>query len=108
GSALAAGALLRALWRHLRPYGGKLALLITLLLLDAGLTAAVPLGIKFLVDDAIVPQNRTLLLWGLGALAAATLLVSAAAIARDWLYAYVGAAVLNDLRTALFDQMQRL
>jgi ATP-binding cassette subfamily B protein len=36
------------------------------------------------------------------------LIISAAAIARDWLYAYIGAGVLNDLRLALFEQLQRL
>jgi ATP-binding cassette subfamily B protein len=82
--------------------------LLVLLLLDAGLSAALPLGIKFLVDEAIVPQDRRLLFWVLSALVAATLVVSAAAIGRDWLYAYVGAGVLQDLRLALFEQLQRL
>jgi ATP-binding cassette subfamily B protein len=66
------------------------------------------LGIKFLVDEAIVPQDRSLLLWVLSALVAAQLVISGAAIARDWLYAYVGAGVLNDMRLALFEQLQRL
>jgi ATP-binding cassette subfamily B protein len=79
-----------------------------LLLIDAGLSAALPLGIKLLVDDAIVPQNRRLLALILSALVAAQLVVSAAAIARDWFYAYVGAGVMNDIRLALFDQVQRL
>ena len=55
------------------------------------------LGIKFLVDEAIVPQDRRLLFLLLAGLLVATLVVSAAAIARDWFYAYVGAGVLNDL-----------
>jgi ATP-binding cassette subfamily B protein len=99
---------LGAIWRHLRPYRGPLWILLLLLLIDAGLSAALPLGIKFLVDEAIVPQDRHLLLLLLSALGGATLIVSAAAIARDWLYAYVGAGVLNDLRLALFEQLQRL
>jgi len=39
---------------------------------------------------------------------AATLIASAAAVARDWVYAYVGSGVLNDLRLALFEKLQRL
>jgi ATP-binding cassette subfamily B protein len=77
-------------------------------LLDAGLSAAIPLGIKLLVDEAIVPQDRALLLFVLSGLVGATLVASATAIARDWLYAYVGAGVLNDLRLKLFEQLQRL
>jgi ATP-binding cassette subfamily B protein len=96
------------IWRHLLPYRGKLWVLLLLLLLDAGLTAALPLGIKFLVDEAIVPQDRRLLFLALTALAVATIVVSAASVARDWYYAYVGAGVLNDLRLALFEQLQRL
>jgi len=107
-AALGLGQLLGRLWHHLRPYRGKLWVLVLLLLIDAGLSAALPLGIKFLVDEAIVPQDSRLLFLLLGGLAAATLVVSAASIARDWFYAYVGAGVLNDLRLALFDQLQRL
>jgi ATP-binding cassette, subfamily B, bacterial len=76
--------------------------------IDAGLSATLPLGIKVLVDEAIVPQRSQLLLLVLALLLAATLLISAAAIARDYLYAHVGAGVLNDLRLALFQQLQRL
>jgi ATP-binding cassette subfamily B protein len=100
--------LLANLWRHLRPYRTQLWVLLLLLLIDAGLSAALPLGIKFLVDEAIGPQNRTLLFWVLSALVAAQLVVSAAAIGRDWFYAYVGAGVMNDLRLAMFEQLQSL
>ncbi len=108
GAALGLGQLLGHVFRHLRPYRGKVGVLLLLLLLDAGLSATLPLGIKVLIDDAIVPQNQELLLLVLGVLLAATLVISAAAIARDYLYAYVGAGVLNDLRLALFQQLQRL
>jgi ATP-binding cassette subfamily B protein len=106
--ALGLAQILGALWGHLRPYRGKVWVLLLLLLLDAGLGAALPLGIKFLVDEAIVPQDRRLLFVILAALVAATLIGSATAIARDWYYAYVGAGVLNDLRLLLFEQLQRL
>ena len=108
GPALGLAQLLGDFWRHLRPYRGKLWVLLLLLLLDAGLSATLPLGIKFLVDEAIVPQDRRLLFLILSAVVAAELIISAAAIARDWFYAYVGAGVLNDLRLALFEQLQRL
>ena len=51
GPALGLAQLLGDFWRHLRPYRGKLWVLLLLLLLDAGLTAALPLGIKLLVDE---------------------------------------------------------
>src|SRR5262249_34910218 len=106
--ALGLAQLLGNLWRHLRPYRAPIWALSVLLLVDVGLSAALPLGIKFLVDEAIGPQNRRLLLLILSALVVAEVIISAAAIARDWLYAYVGAGVLNDLRLALFEQVQRL
>jgi ATP-binding cassette subfamily B protein len=108
GPALGLAQLLRNLGHHLRPYRAQIAVLVVLLLIDVSLSAGLPLGIKFLVDEAIGPQNRRLLFLILSALVAAELVISAAAIARDWFYAYVGAGVMNDLRLAMFDQIQRL
>lgn len=102
------GVLLARLWRRLGPYRGKVWTIFVLLLVDAGLTAALPLGIKLLVDSAILPRDGARLVLVLGALAAATLLVSGAALARDYLYAQVGSGVLRDLRAALFDRLQEL
>jgi ATP-binding cassette subfamily B protein len=99
---------LQRIWVHLRPHRRQVGILVALLVLDAGLTAGIPLGIKFLVDAAIVPRDRRLLVLLLSALGGATLISFAAAIGRDWLYARLGTGVLNDFRLALFDQLQRL
>ena len=100
--------LLAHVWRHLGPHRRKVWTIFALLLIDAGLSSGLPLGIKFLVDSAIVPRDLSRLVWIIAALGVATLIVSAAAIARDYLYALVGTAVMRDLRIALFHQLQRL
>ena len=95
-----------AVW--LRPYRRDGWLVMLLLLLDAGFTAALPLGLKFLVDYAIGPRQWTAVLMILGILATGTILASLAAVRRDWIYVKVGTRVLNDIRLRLFDHLQSL
>ncbi|MBV8165584.1 MAG: ATP-binding cassette domain-containing protein [Alphaproteobacteria bacterium] len=78
------------------------------LLIGVGLDTALALMLKFLIDHALLPGNRTLLLTLLVALAVGFVIAAGAAILRDYVYARLGARVLTDLRMTLFDRLQSL
>ena len=101
-------AFLRQLLTALAPYRGSSVLILGGLLLEMGFTGAVPLGLKFLIDYAITPQDRQVLFVVLGLLAGGGVLVAVVGLGRDYLYAHVGAALLRDLRHRMFSHLQRL
>lgn len=99
---------LRTLFRFLRPYRLATNGLILLLLIDVAFTTAWPLGFKLFIDNALGEKDQTMLLVILGALLAGVVLASAASIGRDYLFAYLSANVLHDVRLRIFTQLQRL
>jgi ATP-binding cassette subfamily B protein len=105
---LDAGRIVRRVRGLLRPHRAQVVLLVLLLFVDAGFSALVPLGIKYLVDYGITPRDGRVVTLVLSLVVVATILVCAAAVRRDWVYAVVGNRVLNDLRLRMFDQLQRL
>ena len=78
------------------------------LLIDVSFQAALPLSLKFLIDEAIIPADRRLLLITVALLALGVVLASLAMIWRDHLYARLGARVLRDVRERLFAHLQTL
>lgn len=92
----------------LRPYRGEAAFIGTGLLLEAALTAAVPLVFKLLIDRAIVPRDTALLTTLLVLLTIGVVIVAAAGLARDYLYARLCSKILRDLRIEMVDHVHRL
>lgn len=78
------------------------------LLVDVAFQAALPLSLKFLIDEAIVPGDRTLLLKIVLLMLAGLALASGAMIWRDHLYSRLSAAVLRGIRERLFAHLQGL
>jgi len=73
-----------------------------------GLTAQLPLSIKFLIDRALVNKDGRALMIILTALAGSAVLVSAAGLGRDHLYARIVAKSIAALRSRMFDKLQHL
>jgi len=92
----------------LRPYRGETALIAIGLLLEATLTAAVPLAFKLLIDRAIVPRDTGLLTTLLVLLTIGVAVVAAAGLARDYVYARLCSKILRDLRIEMVDHVHRL
>ncbi|MGH7963715.1 MAG: ABC transporter ATP-binding protein, partial [Candidatus Binatia bacterium] len=101
-------ALLRHILTFLYPYRVRGVLILFGLLLEMGFTGSVPLSFKFLIDNAITPQDKQVLFFILGLLAGGVVLVSLAGLGRDYLYAQVCTAILNDLRQRMFRHLQKL
>jgi ATP-binding cassette subfamily B protein len=92
----------------LAPHRALVAGVLVGLLIDVAFQTLLPLSLKLLIDNAIIPGdrrllNRTLLLLGGGVTVAAL-----AMIWRDYLYARLGAAVMQGLRQRLFSHLQTL
>ncbi len=102
------GKLLRILGSYVRPYTARAGALIVTLLVEGAFNILLALSLKFIIDFAIVPRNSTALAVIIGALAGGFLLTAASQIIRDYLYAWFGARILNDLRKEMFRHLQRL
>jgi ATP-binding cassette subfamily B protein len=100
------GWFLRSLLPLVARYRRPSLLLLMLLLVDVGFEAMVPLAFRSLIDDAIAPQNFNLLITILALLGGAGALVAVSQVGRDWLYAYLGSRVLNDLRHRMYIHLQ--
>jgi ATP-binding cassette subfamily B protein len=98
----------RTLLRYLRPYPGQSMLLAFLLLIDVAFTTAWPLAFKTIIDTALPARDSRLLAIIIGLLLAGVIVASAASFGRDYLYAYLNANVLHDIRKGVFAQLQAL
>ncbi|MBL0886031.1 ABC transporter ATP-binding protein [Myceligenerans sp. I2] len=91
-----------------RPYRRQLVLFALLLVLDAAAGTAVPLLFRYLIDNGITAGDPRLVV-SLAAGAAALALVGAGlAVAERWVSSRVGEGLIVDLRTAVFDHVQRM
>jgi len=91
-----------------RPYRAQLAAFVGLLVLSAAAGAVTPLLFRRLIDDGIATGDRTLVLALAAAAAGIALVTAALAVAERWLSSRVGEGLILDLRTAVFDHVQRM
>ncbi|GLW08300.1 ABC transporter [Microtetraspora sp. NBRC 13810] len=91
-----------------RPYAAQIAAFLVLVVLDAGIVIANPLLIKSIIDDGVA-QHRTGLVAGLAVAIAALAVVDALlGLAQRWYSARLGEGLIYDLRTEVFDHVQRM
>src|SRR5580692_10959409 len=96
-------AVLRALYRYVRPFRLSLIPVVLACLLEMGLTAQIPLSIKFLIDRALVGKDGRALAIILAALAISAVVASSTGLARDHLYARIVAKSIAALRTRMYE-----
>ena len=89
-------------------YRLQTSLLAAALLIDVAYDTALPLCMKLVIDYAIVPRSFHALVIILSGLGGAFLVATGSAVGRDFLYAWLGAHVLHDLRSKMFTHLQRL
>ena len=105
---MSAWATLRELISMLTHYRAKSALFTFALVVEVAYDTALPLALKALIDFAIEPKNVQVFVVILCVLGAAFLVSSVCAVWQDYLYGWLGAHVLHDLRLRLFHHIQRL
>jgi len=92
----------------IRPYRGRIALLIVIMVLSAGLANIYPFFVKYLVDEVFIQQNLHWLQYIVGGLALMALLQFGITFLNGYLYTWLTARILLDMRLHLYDHIHRL
>lgn len=99
---------LRRILTFARPYRRTIAVFLVLVGLDAAIGAATPLLYQQIIDSGIAP-GRTGVVVALAAVVAVLAVTSAGlALAARWCSAKIGEGLILDLRSQVFDQVQRM
>src|SRR5690606_6515748 len=107
GKSLSAS-LLRRVWGFARPYRAKIAAFLTAIVVAALRALVPPLLFRSILDTAIPQADRGMVttLATLSVLAA--LADSGLQVLQRWWSSQIGEGLIFDLRTALFDHVQRM
>ena len=92
----------------LRPYWYMQAVILLALGVGTAFSTFLPLSYKFLIDRAIIPEDRGVLLLIIGVLAALFVLNTLANLVNSYVTARLSARVMNDMRMAMFTHLQDL
>lgn len=96
------------LWVFLRPYWTRLVLVLGVSLVSTGLGLAQPYITKLLIDHALLARDMTVLFWVAGLMFVATVLGFVLNVVASYRYVSISAAMLFDMRVALFRHLQTL
>jgi len=91
-----------------RPYRARLAAVLGLILVSAGLGIVSPFLLRAVLDDAIPEQNTQLLAALVAGMIAIALATGALGVAQTLYSNTVGQRVMHDLRAAVYRHLQRL
>jgi len=83
-------------------YRGQIAVFLVLILIDAALVVATPLLLGKVVDDGVIPGNRSVVITIAIVLAGLALVDAALALVQRWFSARIGEGLIYDLRTQVF------
>jgi ATP-binding cassette subfamily B protein len=97
----------RRILRYARPYRRFIAVFLVTTVIGAATAAAVPLLLKFVIDDGVTPGRRDLVVLGALAVAGLAIVDAALGLVGRWASARVGEGLIYDLRTEVFDHVQR-
>ncbi|KRD43763.1 ABC transporter [Cellulomonas sp. Root930] len=99
---------LRRILQFARPYKAKLAVFVGLIALEAAAGAVTPLLFKHLIDDGITAGNTRVVLVIAAIVAVLAIISAGLSVADRWVSSQVGEGLILDLRTAVFDHVQRM
>jgi ATP-binding cassette subfamily B protein len=102
------GGTLRRILAFARPYRLQLAIFLVLIAIDAAVGAATPLLVRDLIDHGISAGNRRLVVVLALAMAVLALASAALSVGERWISSRVGEGLIFDLRTQVFDHVQRM
>ena len=94
--------------RYAGRYRGSVTLILLALLFENAFAVVVPLCFQLLVDAALDQNLADVLPKVFGGLLVGLVAGSAAGVGRDYIFARLGARILNDIRLDMFDHLQRL
>src|SRR5216684_1006638 len=97
----------RRIMSYARPYRRELVLFLIIVALDAGITVAVPLLLRGLIDNGILPRDKGVVLAIGAAVIGLALFDAMLSIGQRWYSARIGESLIFDLRTEVFRHVQR-
>jgi ATP-binding cassette subfamily B protein len=100
--------LLRRVLGMTRPYRALLGFFLLAVVIDAVVSAIPPLLLRSLIDDALPQRDRTLVLVLAGAVVAIAFADAGLSLLQRWYSARIGEGLIYDMRSSLFDHIQRL
>jgi ATP-binding cassette subfamily B protein len=98
---------MRRILPYARRYRGALILLLAVTAVESGITAANPLFLAAIIDDAILPRRLGLLIELTLVIAGLALIDAVAMYIQSWCSARIGQGLVFNLRTQVFRQVQR-
>jgi len=99
---------MRRIAGYARPYRKQIGLFLGLILVDAFIGALTPLVLKKIIDDGILGQRPGLVTALSLGIAGIALLSAALSLTQRWFSARIGEGLIYDLRTQVFDHVQRM
>ena len=100
--------LIRRVYRFADHYHARILTYLVLIVLASAVNAAGPLLGRAIIDDALIGRNRTLLLQLVAAVFAVALVSTLLTIINRYVSSKIGEGIIYDLRTALFNHVQRM
>ncbi|MBA9006131.1 ATP-binding cassette subfamily B protein [Actinomadura cellulosilytica] len=93
---------------YARPYVRELVLFLALNALAAVIVVAGPLLLKAIIDHGVLPRRSDVVVWLALAVAGLALVEAVLSLAQRWYSARIGEGLIYDLRTQVFDHVQRM
>lgn len=100
-------ATVRRILRYAGPYRVIIAIFLITLVIGSLLSVAQPLLFRRIVDDGISVGNASLVTWTAIAIAALAIADAALGLVSRWYSARIGEGLIFDLRTQVYDHVQR-
>jgi len=91
-----------------RPYRARLATVLLLIAISAGLGMITPFLLRDVLDHAIPDGDTTQLGWLVGGMIFISIATGVIGVGQTWLSNLVGQRVMHDLRAAVYRHLQRL
>lgn len=91
-----------------RPYRRLIAAFLALVIADALVGASVPLLYRAIIDDGIQQDDRDLVVVLASVVAGLAVASAAIGLTQRWFSARIGESLIHDLRTQVFDHVQRM
>ncbi len=90
-----------------RPYRGRLAVFVALILVEAAMGAMIPLVYRQIIDEGIAQERSGLVVALAGVLVLLAVLGALVSLTQRWFSSRIGEGLIYDLRTKVFDHVQR-
>jgi len=99
---------LRTLWPFITPYAGVLSVAIAALLIASGAMLALPIALRFVIDQGFIAGDIGTVNRYFGWFLLASLVFSVFAALRYYLVTWLGERVVADIRNAVYDKVIRM